>query len=88
MQDEINRLERSLRELAGERDGISTDQQRLRQNMQSIDRTSDLYSRYLKKLNDQETRLEEIEREQNRLRAQLDQQRRAFEAFVRGLNVQ
>ena len=83
----IGALEEQLRQLASERNGIDQDQTRLRNNMQSIDRNSDLYARYMKKLNDQETRLEDIETQRARTQSQLDDKRAELANFVQNLNV-
>ncbi len=61
MQQEIRRLQRTVEELTRERDEIATDQQRLRENMRTIDRTTDLYARYLRKLSEQEDQVESLD---------------------------
>jgi hypothetical protein len=80
--------DRKIAALDQEKNEIDQDQNRLRQNMTSIDRASELYSRYMKKLSDQETRLDglrdEIAKErENRQRLQAE-----LEAFVNSLNVE
>lgn len=80
--------DRRIAALDQEKNEIDQDQNRLRQNMTSIDRASELYSRYMKKLSDQETRLDTLrddiakERE-NRQRLQTE-----LDAFVNSLNVE
>ncbi len=56
----IKVLERRVADLDAEWKRISDDQTRTRENMQAIDRASELYSRYMKKLGEQETRGEKI----------------------------
>jgi len=56
----IKALERKSSDLDAEWKRISEDQNRTRANMQAIDRNSDLYARYMKKLGEQETQGEQI----------------------------
>ncbi|MGH7245161.1 MAG: hypothetical protein ACREJD_17230 [Phycisphaerales bacterium] len=56
----IKTLERKMSDLDTEWKRISDDQTRTRANMQAIDRNSDLYARYMKKLGEQETQGEQI----------------------------
>ncbi len=79
-QEQITAVER-------ERNEISQDQSRIRQNMGGLDRTSQLYRRYIEKLNEQETRLEEMGGELDALRADLILKREAYRKYVAGLNV-
>ncbi|HVZ93228.1 MAG TPA: hypothetical protein VG797_01835 [Phycisphaerales bacterium] len=60
MQTKINDLNAQLARLKSERNDISKDQSRIRENMSRIDRNSELYGRYVAKLNEQESRLEQI----------------------------
>jgi flagellin-like hook-associated protein FlgL len=87
IQADIGKLEDQIRQLDSERKTIGQDQDRLRQNMQSIDRNSDLYARYMKKLGDQETRLEQIEKQRAQAQSQLDDTRAELASFVKALNV-
>ena len=54
IQARIARAEQQVREIDEARAEINTDQNRIRQNMTSIDRQSELYKRYLAKLTEQE----------------------------------
>jgi chromosome segregation ATPase len=67
-------------QLVGRIAEITSEQERIRQNMGQLDRNSELYRRYVQKFGDQETSVEkmraEIEKlttEENRLRASLDE---------------
>jgi hypothetical protein len=80
--------ERKLAELEKERAGISQDQDRIRQNMGSIDRQSQLYTRYMQKLTDQETRIEKLHDEQEATTAALNAARQDLEAYIRSLNIE
>ena len=86
-QSQINEAERRIAELDRERDAISADQGRIRENMKTIDSRSELYQRYLTKLNDQETRLEEIRQARIEQQAEADRARRELADYLRNLNV-
>ncbi len=88
LQDRIRQSEQRIGELEQERRVIGTDQTRIRENMGRIDRTSELYGRYMSKLNDQETRLEQIEGEIGEARAELERRRTALNDYVSGLEVE
>ncbi len=80
--------QRKLNELEKEKAGISEDQNRVRQNLTSIDKTSDLYRRYMTKLNDQETRLETLNQELAAARASHESLRNDLNNFIANLNVE
>ena len=88
LQARVHEVERRIAQLEQERDVIGKDQQRIRENMARIDRTSELYGRYMGKLNDQETRLEQIGLALDAARAELDERRAALDAFIGGLSVE
>ncbi|HEY3377205.1 MAG TPA: hypothetical protein VGL77_06875 [Armatimonadota bacterium] len=67
---------------------ISDEQNRLRQNMNTLDRASDLYKRYVTKLGEQETRIETLRTEIADLQQKEKTQRTALEAYVSGLNLE
>ncbi len=67
---------------------IAQDQDRIRKNMGGIDRNSQLYARYVQKLNEQETTLESLREEQVSALADRDRAQERFNAYVRGLNVE
>lgn len=66
---------------------ISTDQSRIRQNMNRIDRNTELYTRYLRKFDDQETRLEQIHDLREDEQKRLDTLRRKLQDYLETLNV-
>lgn len=88
LQGRIRESEERIARLEQERNVIGADQRRIRENMGRIDRTSELYGRYMSKLNDQETRLEQIEQELAGARAELDRRREALNSYVSGLSVE
>ncbi len=84
---EVARVQEQITAVERERNEISQDQARIRQNMGGLDRTSQLYRRYIEKLNEQETRLEEMGSELEALRAELEEKREAYRAYVSRLSV-
>lgn len=62
-------------------------QDRIRRNMQAVDRTSDLYKTLLDRLRTQETEIIQLEEQLEALRGQRDEQRKALEDYLAGLNI-
>ena len=67
---------------------IESDQARMRANMERVPQTSEAYKRYLKKFDDQETQIETTRARVARLQETAEGQKKAYEAFVLGLNVE
>lgn len=88
MQGEINVTQGQLSELDQELKAIAADQSRVRENMSRIDRNSDLYTRYMKKLEEQETRVEQVTAQAGKLRETLRRQQGALEQYLGALNVE
>ncbi|MBK8811859.1 MAG: hypothetical protein IPN69_14180 [Acidobacteria bacterium] len=84
----IATIEQKLEGFDDEIEAIESDQKRLRENIEALSKTAEaktLIARYIQKANDQETRLEEMEKERKaleaektRLEAELGQSIRAF----------
>ncbi|HEX5136186.1 MAG TPA: hypothetical protein VFY93_04380 [Planctomycetota bacterium] len=66
---------------------ISQDQKRIRENMDRLDRTSQIYQRYVKSLTEQEDRLAAIQAKIAELRDQEATQRRALDEFLMSLDI-
>ncbi|MDX2147916.1 MAG: hypothetical protein SFZ23_10370 [Planctomycetota bacterium] len=79
--------DRRIEQIEKEISEIRVDQTRIRENMGSIDRTSDLYRRYMVKLTEQESKLENLEEELKRTRQSREAGKKALDEFVAGLNV-
>lgn len=79
---------RNVQNLETERAEIDKDQSRLRENMKTLDRQSQIYSRYLQKLDAQETRLEALAKEIEQARAGAQKLEAEFQAFIASLNVE
>jgi hypothetical protein len=79
LKSQIARVESQLQEINRQATDITQDQQRLRENIKTLTSTAEakqLITRYVAKANDQETRLEQIEKE----RVSLSQQRVKLQA--------
>ena len=84
LQDTISQRQQHEQEIAT----ISTEQDRLRQNMNTLDHNSDLYKRYVTKLGEQETRIEALRTEIATLKNKEQDQRKAMADYVSGLNIE
>ncbi len=87
MQAAIAQLEKDINTLNSEADAISKEQSRIRENMKTIDSSGQLYGRYMTKLNEQETQLEDIAARRIAAQQQLDQRRAELNDYLRNLNV-
>ncbi len=67
---------------------ISEEQSRIRDNMGRLDRTSDLYTRYVQKFDEQETRIEDLREEIAELLEQEQQAQTALDAFIASLEIE
>lgn len=67
---------------------IQTDQARIRQNMQAIDKTTDLYRRYLATLTEQEDKLNELQRSATQLLRDIENAEAERREYFQKLNVQ
>jgi chromosome segregation ATPase len=85
------RLTDTQRELAQAQEqlkGIAEDQTRLRANLEKVPATSAAYKRYLEKFDQQETEIEKLQAEIKSKQASEKTQRKDYEDFVAGLNVE
>lgn len=87
-QQEINRLEQEINALRREVQTIETDQGRIRENMRSIDRNSDLYRRYMTRLNEQEDQLEMLRDKIASTEQSLLEARKVLNHYLQSLVVQ
>lgn len=84
----INARQAVINRLLSERMLITGDQSRIRENMRTIDRQSELYSRYMNTFAAQETRLEDIQNEQGVLQREMDAARAELQEFLKNLNIE
>jgi hypothetical protein len=87
-QQEIAELERQVRDVSSTLENIEQDQERIRENIGAVDRDSELYSRYMNKLNEQETRLEDLQEARRQLNEELSQKRRDLAEHIRDLDIE
>jgi hypothetical protein len=66
---------------------ITAEHARIRENMQRLPQNSDLYTRYVKKLDQQETELENLRKEIERLKNIEEEHRRELQNYVMNLDV-
>ena len=67
---------------------ISQEQERIRQNMERLDRNTELYARYVRKLDEQESDIEALQQEIKTLRETEDRQRQALQDFLMTLEME
>ena len=87
LQGQINSLDGRIAELDRERSAITQDQDRIRRNMSSVQQGTDLHTRYVKKLNEQEDRIETLIGERETLLTDRTAAQIELDAYLRDLNV-
>lgn len=88
LQAAVNETERRIRALNEQTAAIGSEQTRIRENLSRLGQGSALADRYISKLNDQETELEDIANRRTEAQSQLEQQRRDLNNYIRGLSVE
>jgi ABC-type transporter Mla subunit MlaD len=63
------------------------DQGRINDTLRTVDRTTEIYSRLLKKLDDQETQLEKLRGEEDELTGQIAAVQKQLEDYLSNLDV-
>lgn len=82
MKGAITELQRKIQEKQRELTEIRQEQERIRANMGAASKGTACHDRLSKKLNDQETPIEQVQSEANELRQALQQQQRDLERFL------
>ncbi len=92
---EIVRQKQQLQQVAMQRaqveqqvQAIVQEQTRIRQNMDRLDRASELYKRYVKKFGEQEDQIEKLRVETEKLMAKEQELRKVLDEFMANLDVQ
>ena len=67
---------------------ITAEQDRIRKNMEQLDRNSELYKKYVQKLTDQETEYEKLQAEIKQLKAEEEKRLKEVQEYILGLNVE
>jgi flagellar biosynthesis chaperone FliJ len=84
---EIERIVREKAEREQEINAIGQEQARIRENMGRLERTSDLYTRYVQKFSQQESRIETLREEIAQRQSQEQQARKGLDEFLLQLDV-
>ncbi len=87
MRTAIADLQRQVNDHDAATQVITAEQNRIRENMKTVDRQSQYYNRLMAKLNDQESQLEKISNERDDLKKKLDQAQKELNTFVANTNV-
>jgi hypothetical protein len=66
---------------------ITTEQNRIRENMKAVAQSSDYYQRLVKELDTQETQIQGLKAESKTLKQRREQQQKALEDYLQGLTV-
>jgi len=88
MQGKINDLRTQRTQKQQRIAAIRNGQSDIRQNMDRLDRTSDLYKRYVTMLDQQETEIQQLQKDIEDLQKQEDAQRKELNDYVAGLNLE
>lgn len=81
----LDEMKRALRQVEKDIDAIAEEQKRIRENMGVLSQSSEVYRRYEKKFDEQETQVEQMRGRLGELRTQEDAQRKALEDYIRSL---
>jgi hypothetical protein len=84
---EIDQLAQQRQQLEAQLKQIDSDQARIRQNMAQLDRTSDLYKSYVKKLSDQESQVESLQNQVQQLQQKQNELQQALDQYLANLDV-
>lgn len=87
-QSAIHDVERTIAKLDAERNELTQDQARIRENMGRVDQSSQLYRKYMQKLTDQEERMDKLATELDESRKALTAAQNNLAEYLRGLNVE
>ncbi len=85
LRQQLSHTQEARKKLESRIANIAKDQKRIRENMNRLNKQSQLYTRYVKKLHAQETELEMIQQDLEKLREKETTQKQAFEEYVMGL---
>ncbi|GMV26355.1 MAG: hypothetical protein AMXMBFR58_23860 [Phycisphaerae bacterium] len=79
---------RRIARLEQERNEITQDQARMRENLKTVDKSSQLYTRMMTKLSDSETRLDTLAEELESARAEAQKRQQDLDAYIGSLDVE
>ncbi|MEL7240268.1 MAG: hypothetical protein AAGK78_15525, partial [Planctomycetota bacterium] len=78
----ISESETRIRQLEAARNDITEEQQRIRENMRTVDKSSGYYKRLLEKLDAQESELEKIADAEDTQRAEMEKRVKAYQDYI------
>lgn len=84
----INATEREIVSIDQQVSDITNDQTRVRQNMQTIDRNSKLYTTYMTKFTEQEATIDRLHQQKVDAQTRVEEQRKALADYLRDLDVE
>jgi hypothetical protein len=84
---ELGNLQRQKQQHEQDVAAIAQEQERMRKNMQSIDRNTDLYNRYVKKFNEQEDQVERFREEIRTLEQRITAEQQALDEYLSRLEL-
>ena len=87
-QGEIGKVVGEIARLDQERNEITADQARVRENMKAIDKSTELYGTYIKQFGDQEKRIREIGDQSKGLRTKQAELEEQYRVWLMALNVE
>lgn len=84
----ISDLERRMASLTQQLGEITEEQTRIRENMKTVSQSSEIYTRYIKKFDSQETQIEVLREQLKKLRTEEATQRKQLEDYITGLDLE
>lgn len=90
LRSQIDQINAKLHSFENEKESISDDQERLRENIEALAKTAEakqLIARYIAKANEQESRLEEIEKETKAVHVEKTRLERELAAEIRNFEI-
>ena len=87
MKTHVQRIVDGRKQLEQQLKNINDEQNRIRQNMQQLDRNSDLYKRYVKKFGEQEDAVETLRRQIDKSSEEEVQQQQVLDKFLMSLDL-
>ena len=84
---EVQTLVTSAQQLEAQIATIGQEQARIRENMQRLDRNTELYNRYVKKFTEQEDQIEKFRGDIRELQTQITARQKALEEYLLALDV-
>ena len=88
MRQELAASQSKLESLTGQLESIKSGQDRLRKNIGTVGRDSELGRRYLKKLSEEENQIEELNKLIQETRGKIEGQRRALANYLKNLDME